>query len=490
MRARITLPERSRRHAAMIALTWLAFAWRVWGLTAQSFWRDEVDALRFATRPWPEMLATFTKPGENGPLFFLLLRPWLAIAGHSEYALRFTAVCAGVVAVPLAMILAARLGWPRTASLAVGLFMATNPYLTWYSQEGKMYALITALALASSLAFVQAIRRGGYRRWALYWLLTTLCFYIHVLAVLLIPLHLLWFLTGWTTSRHQWRGYAIALAGLTLPYLPLVKWQYKLLTASWFNPGFPFLPLDQMATVLLLAFTRGFYPVSNAWSVMPAVFLALAGLWIGHDRIRRFGVPPLAWLTLWLLFPALALFAISLRVPLFTDRYLIWIAPALWLLAGLGVAAVRPYSRWIALLALGSVIALNLQATAYHIHTPIKSDFRQATAWVEQQRQPEEAVMLLMPYLRYTYTYYAGHDVPLVEPPYTNAGMTPEQVDDEMRHRLAGRQGVWLVISEEEMWDRRGLVRAWLDEHAEAIARKSFARVEVIHYRLNSLEEK
>ncbi len=179
------------RRAAIYALVWLAFVWRAWGLDFQSLWRDEVDVLRFAIRPWPELLAMFTRPGENGPLFFLLLRFWLAVAGHSEYALRFMALAAGVVAVPLAMVLADRLGLPSSARLAVGLLIATNPYLTWYSQDGKMYALTTALVLASSLAFVQALRRGGPWRWGLYWLLTTLCFYVHVLAVLVIPLHLL-----------------------------------------------------------------------------------------------------------------------------------------------------------------------------------------------------------------------------------------------------------------------------------------------------------
>ncbi len=480
--------QRVRDRAAMLIVIMLAFAWRAWGLDFQSLWRDEVDALRFATRPWPELLAMFTRPGENGPLFFLLLRPWLAVAGHSEYALRFISLIAGVIAVALGMALAGRLKAPRPARLVTGLLLATNPYLTWYSQEGKMYALITALVLASSLSFLEALRRGGAWRWALYWLWTTLCLYVHVLAALVIPLHLLWFAVGWPESRQRWRGYVAALAGLTLPYLPLGWWQLRLLTDGNFRPGFPFLPLDQMITVLLLAFGRGLAPMPGIWGIAPMLLLALAGVWMGDgvipgdhtgQRLR-----PLAWLGLWLALPVLGLFAISLQVPLFTDRYLIWIAPALWILAALGAMAIREYSRWVALMALGSVVALNLQATSFQARVPVKSDFRQAAAIVERQRGPGDAVMVIMPYVRHVYAYYAADEFPFVEPPYTNAGATPDQVDAEMRRRLAGRRGVWLVASEEEFWDRRGLVRSWLDTHGERIADHRLTRVEVTYYRL------
>jgi hypothetical protein len=351
-----------------------------------------------------------------------------------------------------------------------------------------MYALITTLALASSLTFVLALQKGHLWRWGLYWLITTICFYIHVMAVLLIPLHALWFLVAWPRERRRWWGYGLALAGLVLPYLPLVKWQYRLLTARWFHPGFPFIPLDQMFVVLLLALVRGFYPVSSAWSLMPAVFLTLAGLWMGECRPigawigHRRG--PVLWLGLWFTFPVFALFAISLRVPLFTDRYLIWITPAFWILAGLGVSAVASYSRWIALAVFGCVIAFNLQATGYQTQVPIKSDFRQAAAWVEAQRQPDDVIMPIMPYIRHTYAYYAGDDVPIVEPPYTNAGATPEEVDEAMRRLLSGRAGVWLVASEEEAWDRRKLVRAWLEDHGQLVTQRQFTRVEVLYYHL------
>ncbi|MEA3339156.1 MAG: hypothetical protein U9R15_04240, partial [Chloroflexota bacterium] len=73
--------KHSRLHylAAISLLALVAFAARAVSLDAQPLWRDEVDALRFATAPWPKMMASFTRPGWNGPLYYVLLRGWVAL---------------------------------------------------------------------------------------------------------------------------------------------------------------------------------------------------------------------------------------------------------------------------------------------------------------------------------------------------------------------------------------------------------------------------
>jgi hypothetical protein len=53
-----------------------------------------------------------------------------------------------------------------------------------------------------------------------------------------------------------------------------------------------------------------------------------------------------------------------------------------------------------------------------------------------------------------------------------------------MRERTAGYQVVWLILSEPEMWDPRGMTVAWLDEQGRATARADFARVSVTRYEL------
>ena len=89
------------RRGMLLFVVLLAFAIRVSGLTAQSMWRDEIDALAFSQMPVPALLGNFTRAGWNGPLFYLLLRPWVAIAGRSEFGLRYFSTWFGVLGVAL-----------------------------------------------------------------------------------------------------------------------------------------------------------------------------------------------------------------------------------------------------------------------------------------------------------------------------------------------------------------------------------------------------
>ena len=126
---------------APYALVFLACLVRLNGLTFQSLWRDEVDAICFAQAPLlkdlpdtalsftptcppniPELLAAFTQPGFNGPLFFLILRGAIGLFGYSEFALRFFSLLCGVISVALIITLGTRL-----FNRAVGLIAAALP---------------------------------------------------------------------------------------------------------------------------------------------------------------------------------------------------------------------------------------------------------------------------------------------------------------------------------------------------------------------------
>jgi hypothetical protein len=78
-----------------------------------------------------------------------------------------------------------------------------------------------------------------------------------------------------------------------------------------------------------------------------------------------------------------------------------------------------------------------------------------------------------------------GEPYQSVEGLYTNNGMEPAEADRRMAGLLAGGRTVWLIASEVELWDERGLVRAWLDEHATLAGEAHFTRVDVYRYELS-----
>lgn len=538
---------------AVLLLILVAFALRAGSLTAQSLWRDEVDALCYAFQ-FPHLVVQAVVPqtvGElstpcscppppltvdqgqarglllerlratlgpmirqNGPLYFFLLRGWIAVAGHSEYALRFFSLVFGVLGVPLTYVLGCRL-MGRTAAQVAALLAATSPYLVWYAQETKMYTLLPALALLAIYGLRRAVQGSGRRWWAVQVIATSLAFYTHIWSALLVPVYALFLLCWWPQWRGRWRGALLSMALLTLPYLPLALWQLPAALVER-DTGFPRHSLGEMAQILLNGWSTGINGWGWPWGTLATGMAAVLGTvapWVAGGRSSRETGPqgnnrecsqadrsgPLPCRTLrspllagWLVVPLLGVWLVSLRQPLFTDRYLIWTAPAFYLLVGAGLATRWKGARWLTTFLLAVILitfAGNLWVQAV---TPIKSDLRAVAAFVEQGYQPGDLLIFQIPHLRYTFDYYFGpSDYAWAEGLYTNHRqadgaylLSERAAATRMAQKVWGYRTVWLVASEVEMWDERNLVQGWLEASGERQLEAHFARAAVYRYYL------
>jgi mannosyltransferase len=126
-----------RFRTAVLFFTLAAFALRAYGLHHKSFWLDEVDAISMAGEPIARQLRKLAAIGENGPLYFLLFKGWIALAGTGEYAARMLSCLASTVAVPLIATLAKRLTRDPRVALAAALLAGGSPFYVWYAQDAK-----------------------------------------------------------------------------------------------------------------------------------------------------------------------------------------------------------------------------------------------------------------------------------------------------------------------------------------------------------------
>jgi mannosyltransferase len=471
----------------LVGLTLFGFALRLYRLDYQSLWRDEVDSILLAPTA---SLSRLWQVGFNGPLYYLLMHGWVAQTGQSEFAARFNASLWSTLAIPLVFLLGRQLIGKGPAFLAA-LLVATSPYLIWYGQEVKMYALLVSLVLLALYCYRRALREGGAIWWIGTAVATSLSFYTHILAPLLIPLEILWFFAvPARAGERRWKEWLLTMAVLTLPYIPLALWQGPLIMKGY-SPGHPFVPLPRMLTMLLVGWSRGI----AGWATLSVpllaffVFLLLVGILLVRDDsspsyLGRWRAEVLPLLLL-LVVPTLALYLISLRSPVFTDRYIIWVAPAFYLLIGRGLYQIFRRGPLIGGLALALVVALNLQSAWQQTHTPIKSDFRAAAAYFAAHHSGDDLAIFLIPHNRSIFEYYYQEPYNPAQGPYTNRGDPEEDIARQMEAITAGYRAAWLVASEVEMWDSRGLVRAWLQEHGRLVDEAHFTRVSLYRYMLN-----
>ena len=517
----------NRTTLGLAALVLLAFALRAINLTGESLWRDEVDIVRFTLQPAQVLLRSFTQTGFNGPLYLLLMRPWLALAGVNDFALRYFSLLCSVALVVLVWVLARRWVGPRAAWVTAGL-LAVSPVHIWYAGEGKMYTLQPALLVLALYALArvlgplgpvgpvrpvspQATRRSNARWWLVFIVATSCAFYVHILSPLFLSVAVIVFIANWTMARRHVRGAIVALGCLTLPYVPLLIWQGPTLVRGS-NTGHVFRPLGTMAQSLLSDWSFGFginaplffaaQPGWVRWACM-GLFAGLA--LIGFIRLvtRRPGLALglLAWLTL----PTLAVYAISTRAPVFEPRYLLWCAPALFMLVGAALDGSRGQAKWrtfISLALFSTLIGISLLGLAAQIARPIRPDMRGATqlvaaqiaAQIAAQLQADSVVVFQIPYGRYGFEYYLRFQPierapQIVEAPYTNYGMSEAEVAQILKPAISAvsaNHDIWLIELEPAMWDARGLVRRWFDVNLQRVEQRAFNGIIVSRYRLQS----
>ena len=501
---------------APYALIFIAFLIRVNGLGFQSLWRDEVDAICFAQAPLlttlpqtalsftptcppniPDLLSSFTQPGFNGPLYFLMLRGWISLLGYSEFALRYFSLLCGVISVALIITLGTRL-FNRAVGLIAAALLAFSAYQVWYSQEAKMYTLITMLALAAIYFLRRGVEDGKLRFWIGVVVCTTVAMAAHILAALLIPVEVVLFLLWWSHSRKHWLAGGIALLCVTVPYLPLaidrLKWVFEPA-----DTGFARYTFGEMLSTLGGAYTRGIFnqldePIVLIATATVAV-IALFGLLSIDSPDRPASRPDRLFTRLsliaWAFVPAIIIALISINRPLFTDRYLIWVQPAFYLAVALGVYALGKWWKPLAVAALSALLIVNAIGIYTQVTTPFKSDFRSAAQAIGREIKPADLVVFQIPYVQYDFDYYFRRPYQALGGPYTNFPGTLDGYQDseatvfnQVQSMFTDRSTVWLVSSEAAMWDARNLLQRWLEANARETFYAEYPQVQVTRYEL------
>jgi mannosyltransferase len=204
---------------AVVALTVLGAALRFATLDSQSFWLDELVTVSLLDRGLGDVLAEIPRTEGTPFAYYVVAWVWGSFFGLGEVGLRSLSALVGTATIPVAYGAAAVLV-SRRAGVVTAALVAVNPFLVWYSQEARSYALLALLGAGSVLAFGHALRGAG--RWLAAWaVLSALAIATHYFAVFLVVAEAVWLLVRLRASRSV--VLASLLPGATLlAHVPLV----------------------------------------------------------------------------------------------------------------------------------------------------------------------------------------------------------------------------------------------------------------------------
>ena len=122
---------------------------------------DEANSVIMARQGPGELLARL-KLDSNPPLYYLILHAWMGAFGASETAVRGLSIVGSVALVASVFLIGRRLFGTETAAIAA-LLLAVSPIQVFYSQQARMYTLLSVAALLSSYFLWRAIADGRPR---------------------------------------------------------------------------------------------------------------------------------------------------------------------------------------------------------------------------------------------------------------------------------------------------------------------------------------
>jgi hypothetical protein len=400
----------------------------------QSLWLDETFSHLFATLPlrvaWQAMIVDAVHP----PLYYLLLRPWLALAGGSEFALRFPSALAGVLAVALVQ-QAGRRWLGASAGRWVALLLALNPFHVWYSQEARMYALLGLLSLAALLAFWQGLHCQRLWVWAVLAGVSALAYVTHYFALYLPLVEFVFLLATFRRHHAALARWAVVQA---LAALPLASWLTALYTVGGGAFGIGWIREPRPADLLRTLWSFGMAYDGRLTLLVVTGLLIWCGLLAWGMWHGWFARSTRALLTLALALPPLATFVLSLRRPTYVDRFFIGSLFAFLLLAGAGLVRLSRLSRWMVGLFL---VGLSLWGVARFHADPVfaKEDWRGAAAYVEAHETSGDALALrqFQDVIPFRYYYHGA-----LEP----AAVTLNRQTTPLDEIAAGHERLWLIV--------------------------------------------
>lgn len=429
--------------AGLLLLLFGAWGLRTATLTLQSMWIDEVMALYFTRGTFTETLHTIVRPEHNGPLYYLLLFWWRHLVGDTDFAVRYLSVLFSVLTLPLIYQLARRLLTDRTAMLAFWL-AAFSPFTLWFAQEAKMYALHMWAATASTLALLEAFRKGRWWLWALYAVLASITLYSHLFGgFLVLAQAVMSGILGWKRWR-RWLVYGMTMALLALAHTPLLRVAWNVI--RYYQPRDIwryFVPLDDIARDLIgQYFYRLSYIEVTRWLLLlPALFLILGLLSLFRPSRRDAWILPVQ-----ALLPVLVFYPISYRAPVYSAKYLSAILPAVLILTAWGMERMarlwRPLGIGAAILGL-----LMLNGVTRDLTDPAfqRGDWRFIARYIDTHEGSNDVVVISAFYTAHAFQrYYRGHATVL---PFEANPYEPESIYQGLAEQY---DRMWLILHHDQ----------------------------------------
>lgn len=391
-------PLSTARRAAAFGV--LAFLVSFAGSWIPSFWGDEAASVMSAERSLPSLFTMLHTVDAVHGSYYVLLHFWIDLFGSGPLAVRLPSALAVGFAAAGTVVLAEWL-FSRRIAIITGLVCALLPRFTYMGAEARSYALSTAAAVWLTVLLVRLLIRRSTSRlaWLAYGIGFALGIYLFLYLVLLAVVHgvLVMSTSRVRTVFRHWSASVVLGLFLASPLIAFAigeRHQIAFLAHRHrvgfglvaFGQWFGDLWLGLLCWALILVACAA--AVRSWWTTRSLPGSPAAPGWRGYPS-------GMVLLVSWLLIPTtMLLIGNAMLLPLYTNRYLSFCAPAAAILVALGIAALpRDWARVTAVVAFVALAAPVYVAQRTEFGKPGGSDWAKVSEVIGQNAKPGDGIV-------------------------------------------------------------------------------------------------
>ena len=405
-------------------------------VVTRGLWLDEVTSVFEAREPYLAMLRTLRTADVHPPLYFSILWVTIRLLGSGQLAVRIPSIIAGALVVP-SLYLLGKEAYDRRTGIVAAVIGSVAPLMVWYSQEARMYSMMTlfgVLALWAQLRVLRTPERAF--AWAVYALASSALAWTQYFGILQILIQQVVFVALLIIHRHDgrygrqlligWSVTALFLMAAAAPLVPFAHQQFVVNQRA--GKGFG-APQQVRSAASLNGNHLGIYAVLAVvlWSLVGyhsnAVMALLGALWplgmlaalavLGRRQTRTTRLILAA-----IIVPYICMFMLGLiKRNLFDVRYLSTTVPLLFILVARGITGIARNVRVMKALTvvIVGVLGLALVDQQFNGSNPRRYDFRGALSRIQREAHPGDVLVFDPPDLFQVVGYYAPrvHAVPI-----------------------------------------------------------------------------
>jgi mannosyltransferase len=424
------------------------------------------------------------------PFYHLILHYWRLFLGDTVEGARMLSLGFFLVAIPATYFLGKR-AYSRSVGLFAAFLLSISPFMNWYGNEIRMYTLFSLLVIVNQICFIAIFKDHSRNAWWGYAITALLGIYTHYFFFLNLLSQAVFFLVK---PRIFPRGTFVRLLTIAVVVvLAFAPWVYAVVTLGIASNQDPLLSPPTAVNLFntFAQFLFGFQEDNvntiflSLWPV--ALIFAFIAL-----RTKQKPLPVTIYLIITILVSILVAFVISTTLrPVFLSRYLSFTIPSLYILLASHLDGYAPRYRAIFKTLLALLMLGTLVVQVWSAGTPVKENYREASAYLTQEAGPQDVIVLSAPFTVYPVEYYYRGTAPIETLPLwdrTQFGAIPPFSEAELPLQVEtltqDHRTLWLLLSYDQGYE--SAIRLYFDTNFERLEQRQFSPgLTLSKYKLN-----